>query len=155
MNQLATAVPLAIVVAMGALGQALATEFTYMEWRWIEEELANDGFEPGPVDGRPGPKIRWPNGDRYQRQWRNDERHGEGIFIWASGKQVHGTTRSGLLHGPVAWTSPTGEQSIEEYNDGRRVAPSSRAPDNQFLPTPRDPARSDALTGGSSGGQEP
>ncbi len=100
-------------------------------------------------------EIRWPNGDRYQGQWRNDERHGEGIFIWASGKQVHGTTRSGLLHGPVAWTSPTGEQSIEEYNDGRRVAPSSRAPDNQFLPTPRDPARPDALIGGSSGGQEP
>ena len=60
---------------MGALGKALETEFTYMEWLWIEEELANDGFEPGPVDGKLGPTTRAAT-EAWQRAACQPEAHG-------------------------------------------------------------------------------
>ena len=42
----------------GAQGAERAAELDSLDRRWIQEELATKGFDPGPADGQFGPKTR-------------------------------------------------------------------------------------------------
>ena len=41
-----------------------------------------------------GTKI-FPNGDKYEGEWKNNKMHGAGVFTWSNGKVKKGTWNEG------------------------------------------------------------
>jgi hypothetical protein len=36
--------------------------------------------------------ITWSGGDKYEGEWENDERHGQGAYAWADWRQIPRST---------------------------------------------------------------
>ena len=43
--------------------------------------------------------LKYENGDLYNGMWQEGEKHGFGIFIWASGEKFEGFWSEDLKHG--------------------------------------------------------
>ena len=69
------------------------------------------------VNGK-GTKI-WPNGDKYNGDWKNQKPHGLGTFIWVNGTKYIGDWEFGIQNGQgtVTWTN--GDKYIGGRKNGK------------------------------------
>ena len=69
------------------------------------------------VNGK-GTKI-WPNGDKYNGNWKNQKPHGLGTFIWVNGTKYIGDWEFGIQNGQgtVTWTN--GDKYIGGRKNGK------------------------------------
>ena len=41
----------------------------------------------------------WPNGDKYEGEWFDDQKHGQGTFTWSDGDNCEGERNEGKKEG--------------------------------------------------------
>ncbi|MDC0542866.1 hypothetical protein OAO24_05345 [Methylophilaceae bacterium] len=89
-----------------------------------------------------GTKI-FPNGDKYEGEWKNNKMHGQGTYtyadgekyvgeykdgqvngqgsyVWASGAKYEGEWKDDKMHGQGDYTYPSGSRYLGEYKYGKR-----------------------------------
>ena len=59
------------------------------------------------------------NGDRYEGEYRDGKGHGRGVYTWASGNRYDGEWRDGKRHGQGVQTWVYGDRYEGEYRDDR------------------------------------
>jgi len=60
------------------------------------------------------------NGDKYEGEWENNLKHGEGTYIWANGDKYEGEWKDGKKHGDGTYTWADGGKYIGEWKDDVR-----------------------------------
>ena len=118
----------------GAQGAERAAELDSLDRRWIQEELAAKGFDPGPVDGQFGPKTR-----RAIKAWQEAKGHaitgeltkgqfetllyrgGRRVHTWPNGKRYEGDFVNGKYHGRGVHTWPSGARYKGDFRDNKRT----------------------------------
>ena len=89
----------------------------------VRAELAKRGplrIEVEPRDGRYVVET-WSNGARYEGEYRDGMRDGQGVFEWPSGKRYEGGWREGKYHGQGVETKPNGARYEGGWRDGKRA----------------------------------
>ena len=69
------------------------------------------------VNGK-GTKI-WPNGDKYNGDWKNQKPHGLGTFIWVNGTKYIGDWEFGMQNGQGTVTWANGDKYIGGRKNGQ------------------------------------
>ena len=69
------------------------------------------------VNGK-GTKI-WPNGDKYNGNWKNEKPHGLGTFIWVNGTKYIGDWEFGIQNGQGTVTWANGDKYIGGRKNGK------------------------------------
>ena len=60
----------------------------------------------------------WPDGSKYEGEWKNGEKNGHGIYTWVDGKKYVGHFKNGKRNGHGVYSEPDGNQ----YEvDGSRI----------------------------------
>jgi hypothetical protein len=62
----------------------------------------------------------WPNGDKYEGEYRDGKPNGQGIYTWADGRKYVGEWKDGKKHGQGTFTSPTSGKYAGEYRDDKK-----------------------------------
>lgn len=76
------------------------------------------GLAAGQKDGY-GVMI-WPNGDRYEGEWKNDMQNGNGSFVYADGEKYEGQWKDGKKNGTGTYTWLDGRKYVGEWKDDQR-----------------------------------
>ena len=87
--------------------------------KFIENKTAlKTGCIKGNCDNGKGTFI-WPNGDKYNGNWKNQKPHGLGTFIWVNGTKYIGDWEFGIQNGQgtVTWTN--GDKYIGGRKNGK------------------------------------
>ena len=66
-------------------------------------------------------KIEWADGRRYEGEYENDKKQGQGIFYWADGRKYVGTWKDGQQHGQGDYYQKNGQKKLGEWVEGKRV----------------------------------
>jgi hypothetical protein len=56
----------------------------------------------------------------YKGEWKNNKRHGKGLFEWADGVKYDGDYRDDKRHGEGVYTWPSGEKYTGEWRNDMR-----------------------------------
>lgn len=62
--------------------------------------------------------MTWANGDLYEGAWKDDIMNGEGTYIWANGDEYTGTWKNGEQDGQGTFTFADGEVLSGVYSNG-------------------------------------
>ncbi len=62
----------------------------------------------------------WPNGDRYEGEWKNDLQNGTGSFVYADGEKYEGLWKDGKKNGTGTYTWLDGRKYTGEWKDDLR-----------------------------------
>jgi len=62
--------------------------------------------------------LIYPSGSKYVGKFKDDEFHGQGTFIWSDGRKYEGEWVNGRESGKFIITSPDGTKQIGKYIDG-------------------------------------
>ncbi|MBF0107582.1 MAG: SUMF1/EgtB/PvdO family nonheme iron enzyme [Magnetococcales bacterium] len=62
----------------------------------------------------------WPDGARYEGTFSNDKRHGRGLFTWPTQARYEGEFVDGKRHGQGVYSWPNGARYEGTYLDGQR-----------------------------------
>jgi hypothetical protein len=62
--------------------------------------------------------MTWADGKKYEGEWRDDERHGQGTMTWADGTKYSGGFRDDKFHGFGTVTRPDGSEFSGVYTNG-------------------------------------
>ena len=68
----------------------------------------------------------WPDGTRFEGEWRDGQRHGKGVETWPDDTRFEVEYRDGHLLWKVVETKPDGTHSEGEYRDDKRHGEGSR-----------------------------
>jgi len=60
----------------------------------------------------------WADGNKYEGEYRDNIQHGKGIFTWADGSRYEGEYDNGIQHGKGIFIWPNGNRYEGEYTDG-------------------------------------
>ena len=63
----------------------------------------------------------WSDGRRYEGEFKNGIKDGEGTFEWPNGKKYIGTWKNNKQHGKGEITLPKGSSKKGEWVNGKRV----------------------------------
>jgi hypothetical protein len=63
----------------------------------------------------------WKDGKKYQGNFINDKREGNGTFIWADGRKYVGDWKAGKQHGIGTYISKDGVSKQGEWQNGRKI----------------------------------
>jgi len=63
----------------------------------------------------------WPDGRKYDGQYENDQKNGNGTFYWPDGRKYSGGWRDGKQHGEANFTAANGEHRKGIWEEGKRV----------------------------------
>ena len=63
----------------------------------------------------------YPDGTRYEGEWKNGKRYGQGIQIKPDGRKHIGEWKDGRRHGPGVEIHPDGTKLFGEWEDGKYV----------------------------------
>ena len=66
-------------------------------------------------------KIEWADGRRYEGEYENDKKQGQGTFYWADGRKYVGSWKNGKQHGQGEYYLKNGDKKIGEWVDGKRI----------------------------------
>lgn len=91
----------------------------------VEEAVADPEQEkPHPIGEiqQEGPQVAieteiWPDGSKYEGQFKDDLMHGQGTYTWPSGAQYIGEFENGLRNGQGTYTMSDGSQYIGQFKD--------------------------------------
>jgi hypothetical protein len=64
----------------------------------------------------------WPNGDRYEGEYKEKQRHGYGVFSWASGIRYEGEWQQGKLHGRGILITADGTETAGRWQNDEHIA---------------------------------
>ncbi len=64
--------------------------------------------------------ITFPNGQKYDGEFKNNKRNGQGTFTFPSGEKYVGEYKDDQPHGQGTSTFPNGEKYVGEFKDGKR-----------------------------------
>ena len=92
---------LGLMVAGSACAQVMETT-TYDDGRVYTGQRNSKGK----IEGQG--MMTWPNGDRYEGQWKKGMPHGEGTFTYANGIVYHGQWEKNVAKGQGTITMPNG-----------------------------------------------
>ena len=56
----------------------------------------------------------------YQGEYKDDKKHGRGLYIWANGKKYDGEWVNGVQHGRGHFTDDKGKEREGVWKDGHR-----------------------------------
>ncbi|MBI5664766.1 MAG: hypothetical protein HZC49_06735 [Nitrospirae bacterium] len=62
--------------------------------------------------------MTWANGDVYEGEWKDDIMNGQGTYIWANGDEYSGYWKNGEQDGEGAFTSADGEVFAGLFRNG-------------------------------------
>lgn len=62
----------------------------------------------------------WPNGDRYEGEWKNDLQNGNGSFVYADGEKYEGQWKDGKKNGSGTYSWIDGRKYVGEWKDDLR-----------------------------------
>ena len=60
----------------------------------------------------------YPNGEKYEGDWKNGKYHGHGTYSWSNGNKYVGEWKGGNLNGQGTYTYPDGRKYEGEFKDG-------------------------------------
>lgn len=66
-------------------------------------------------------KYIWPNGKKYEGQYKNDKKEGYGIYTWPDGRQYSGMWKNGKQDGVGRFKGKNGIVKSGMWEDGKRV----------------------------------
>jgi hypothetical protein len=76
-------------------------------------------------DGMSSPHGRgiytWPDGRKYDGEWKEGKQEGHGVHTWPDGRKYDGEWKEGKLDGRGVLTLPNGARYDGEWKDGKRV----------------------------------
>jgi len=62
--------------------------------------------------------MTWSNGDLYEGDWKDDVMNGQGTYIWANGDEYTGSWRNGMQDGQGTFTFADGEVISGVFRNG-------------------------------------
>ena len=66
--------------------------------------------------------FTWPDGRKYNGEYKDDKKDGTGIFEWSDGRKYKGNWKNGKQHGEGEfYNSSTGVWKKGIWDDGKRV----------------------------------
>ena len=60
------------------------------------------------------------DGRKYEGHYKNDKKHGQGIYTWADGRKYDGQWQNGKQHGHGKYISKEGKQRQGIWKNGKR-----------------------------------
>ena len=82
------------------------------------------GFPSGPKKSRITYVYQrthtWPDGTKYDGEWKDGNKHGKGIFTWPDGEKYEGEWKDGKFHGRGIYTWPDGTKYDGEWKDDKK-----------------------------------
>jgi len=64
--------------------------------------------------------VEYPNGDKYDGEWKDGNKHGHGMFTWADGRKYDGMWKDNKSHGRGQEVQPDGAKYLVEWENGRK-----------------------------------
>ena len=65
--------------------------------------------------------IVFPDGEKYEGEWKNAKKHGQGTFTWTNGNKYFGGWNNGKKHGVGTFLWPSGNQYEGDFKDDKRT----------------------------------
>lgn len=66
-------------------------------------------------------KFTWPDGRTYEGGYKDDKKHGWGVFKWPSGKEYRGYWHEGKQHGNgELWNAENGTHVAGKWSMGKQ-----------------------------------
>lgn len=65
--------------------------------------------------------FTWPDGRKYEGEYKNDLKEGYGSFWWPNGRKYEGQWLNGKQHGQGQYTSGGGQVKKGEWDQGKRL----------------------------------
>ena len=93
--------------------------------------------------------MTWTSGDRYEGQFENGLRDGQGAYYFPDGDRYEGGWKAGKQHGQGIETSADGQRIEGVWNNGKRVVAGEEAREAEKKPPRR--RKSGLKRGGSIG----
>jgi hypothetical protein len=99
------------------------------KWIWLESgnekyDGKSDGKYVGSINkkGIPGGAgtLSFPDGNKYEGEWKDGERNGRGTYTYNDGNQYIGDFKSGKKHGQGLFTFPNGNKYEGEWKQEKR-----------------------------------
>ena len=87
-------------------------------YTWPDGERYEGEWKDGERNGQ-GTQLL-PDGRRYEGEWKDDARNGQGIFTWPDGGRYEGELKDGRPCGNGIYTWPDGGRYEGEWKDGER-----------------------------------
>ena len=66
-----------------------------------------------------GPKSKWA-GDKYVGEFKDDKKHGQGTYSYASGDKYVGEFKDGKSHGQGTYSYASGDKYVGEFKDDKK-----------------------------------
>lgn len=65
--------------------------------------------------------IDFQNGDKYEGDWKDGQKHGQGVYTWKNGDRYEGGWKNGKAHGKGVFTRADGTKNDGEFENGSLV----------------------------------
>lgn len=75
----------------------------------------------------------WLDGMRYEGEFHDDKRHGQGVMRWPDGSSYNVSWQADLPHGRGVFTDPDGRSFEGEWHNGVEESDRWGLPDTQWL----------------------
>ena len=64
--------------------------------------------------------MKWPNGDEYVGEWKDDRMYGQGTMTWANGDVYEGEWKDDIMNGQGAYIWANGDEYTGQWKDGEQ-----------------------------------
>ena len=66
--------------------------------------------------------FEWPDGRKYEGEYKNDKKEGHGVFTWPDGRQYDGNWKNGRQDGEGKFYNPKNKQWKKGiWKEGKRI----------------------------------
>ena len=72
----------------------------------------------------------WPDGRKYDGEYKDDKKDGQGTYTWPDGKRYEGGWKDSKQHGEAVFTNTKGQSKKGVWENGDRVKWISSTQDN-------------------------
>jgi len=62
--------------------------------------------------------LTYSDGDKYEGEWKDGQKHGQGTYTWSNGNKYVGEFKDGKKHGQGTFTWSNGKKYVGEFKNG-------------------------------------